>query len=265
MNLSQISSEGFSLTHSIDRSPQSLQYKIHTHACYEIYCFVSGNARYMVEGRIWKLEHGSLILTRPSEHHVLLMDGNEPYERYVLSFDAEFFSEQERAVFLAPYHDRPLGEGNFFSASRFGSFSPIAFFEAMERCNGNSVLIRSYLSAILSIIVSEEFYKKVPLRSRSLGIELVDFVNQHLYDPVNMTMVAENFRLSTSQVNRVFYSVTGTTVSRYSHAKRLLQAQKLISTGMGALEASQACGFTSYPSFFKLYKNQFGHPPSQEK
>ena len=219
----------------------------------------------MVEGRAWKLEHGNLILTKPSEHHVLLLDGNEPYERYVFTFDAEFLSKDMRSVLLAPFHDRPLGEGNFYSTSRFGSLSPLGFFEAIERSGGDPVLIRSYLTAMLSLIVSEKSYKEEPLRSRSLGIELVDFVNLHLYDPVNMSMVAEHFYISVSQANRIFNSVTGTTVCRYSRTKRLLQAQKLISSGMGALKASQVCGFSSYPSFFKLYKSQFGYAPSQEK
>lgn len=265
MTLHQASGEGFFLIHSITKEPKESHFSIHMHNDYEIFCFVSGNARYMVEGRVWRLEYGSLLLMRPGETHKLLLDGPEPYERYVINFTPEVLPAELRSSLLAPFHDRPLGEENFYSPSHFGSLTPLALFEAMCNADGDSVRIRSYLSALLSSVLLDEAEKQIVPDPQSLGAEMVDFVNLHLCDPVTLPMLVEHFHLSVSQINRIFRSVTGTTVGRYCHAKRLLRARQLIATGMGAQEAAQSCGFSCYSSFFRLFKKRFGFSPSNEK
>ena len=58
---------GVYISHSIDEDPKDKDFYMHVHDTYEIYCFVSGKASYMVEGRIYDLRPGSLLLMRSAE------------------------------------------------------------------------------------------------------------------------------------------------------------------------------------------------------
>ena len=89
--------KNFQLHHAIDNPPKMKDYFMHMHDNYEIFCFVSGNAHYMVEGTVYELFPGSLLLMRQSESHTLILDGFERYERFTLNFRYELF---EHSVFL---------------------------------------------------------------------------------------------------------------------------------------------------------------------
>lgn len=40
---------------STDQNPNPSMYAMHTHDTYEIFCFLSGNAKYFVEGNVYPL------------------------------------------------------------------------------------------------------------------------------------------------------------------------------------------------------------------
>ena len=82
-------SEEISISHGIDKKPLDRKFELHLHKSFEIFCFISGNADYMVEGKIYSLRPGCIMLMRNTELHKVLINTNEPYERYVINFYPE--------------------------------------------------------------------------------------------------------------------------------------------------------------------------------
>lgn len=266
MRLFEYKDADVSFSYSINKGISDTSARIHMHDDYELYCFVSGDAYYMVEGREYPLEYGTVLLMRPGELHKLILRSDAPYERYVLNFSPRALSEDLRTTLLMPFKDRPLGEKNCYRPADFSGISPLDLISSMC-CSEphSSVRVKTMLPAVLSLIeaaFSGDVEKKENL---SLGAEMVDWINLHLYDPVTVSMVVEQFHMSVSQVTRVFRAATGTTVGQYCRVKRLLRARHLISKGYGSQEACRACGFACYSSFFRQYKNQFGISPSEDK
>lgn len=264
MILYEYETECLSVNHILNRNPKSTTQKIHMHNNYELYCFVGGDVRYLIEGREISLDYGTVLLMCPGELHTAIMDSEKPYERYVLNFTSAALPEELRDSLLRPFRSRPLGEMNVYRASNFSGVTPRDLLSVMCTSGGNEDLrIRTMLPTILMLLQSatpKESRQKDP---RSLGIQMVDFVNAHLCDPVTVSMVAEEFYMSVSQVSRIFKGVTGTTIGQYSLTKRLLKARRRISGGASAQQAALDCGFGCYSSFFRLYKKKFGVAPSE--
>ena len=76
---------------SCTNDPQQDSFVMHTHDNYEIFCFLGGNAEYVVEGNIYPLEVGDVILMRKSEAHHLLLHSAQTYERITINFSFPSF------------------------------------------------------------------------------------------------------------------------------------------------------------------------------
>ncbi len=261
---------GITMSHSISDVSPNQDFPLHMHETYEIYCFVSGNVKYVVEGRTYLLSPGSLMMIRSAESHRPIVEMGESYERYVMNFRPETLIERGiPAELLRTFTDRELGEKNQYLPSQFQGIDPIGLFRQMFSCCesvSNETVILSYLTALLCATYSifrNQSHPIEPKEENRMGRELVDYINQHLTEDISLTTLSKQVHMSPSQVNRVFRRVTGTSVYRYVVKKRILAVQELMIAGEGALSASQKCGFRDYSSFFRLYKKQTGMAPTE--
>lgn len=260
---------GVYVSHSIDEDPKDTDFYMHVHDTYELYCFVSGKASYIVEGRIYDLRPGSLLLMRSAETHKLIVNGSGRYERYVMQFRPEFlldrgFSEE----LLAPYRKRGLGERNLYLASEFVSMKPIEFFEKCFReleVLPKEEVFAANLSAFLCSVSTAFHNEKEPpyATDRDVGREIIDYINENLSEELSLELISREVHMSPSQIGRVFRRLTGTSVYDYILSKRLIVAQELISKGENATYAAQKAGFRDYSAFYRLCKKRLGVAPTE--
>ena len=251
------------LGHMLDSDTTGLDFPLHIHDNYELYCFVSGDAHYTVEGRTRKLEYGSVVLIKPGETHRIILDSSKSYERYTLNFSAEAIPK-ELSGLLDLFLNCKVGEKTFFSIKDFGDITPIDFFRTV--CSGETddikLRIRSLLPAFLTVIDDSCKKSDTVAPPRSDGVKMVDWINKHLFESISLNDVARRFNRSVSQTERIFKSATGTSVGKYCRTKRLLAARQMIISGATAEDACFKCGFGDYSTFFRLFKKQFGCSPS---
>ena len=263
---------GISVSHSVSEIRPDQDFPLHMHDSYEIYCFVSGNVKYVVEGRTYLLSPGSLMLIRSAESHRPIVEMGEPYERYVVNFRPEILMDMGiPAELLRTFTDRELGERNQYLPSQFQGVEPLGLIRQMFSCCEGAVTeaaIYSHLTALLCAthsIFANQTQLVEPKEENRVGRELLEYINGHLTEDISLSILAEHVHMSPSQINRVFKRVTGTSVYHYIVKKRLIAAQERIIAGEGAVSASQKCGFRDYSSFFRLYKKQMGVPPTAVK
>lgn len=258
------------LSHALIADPKPSEYELHMHDFYEILCFVSGNARYIVEGHEYSLNSGCLMLMRPAELHKLMVLGKGTYERYVVTFRADDIRAMGLGDdFLKAFNDRSLGEKNKYSGNELFELNPISVFRKM--CTECATLdprqaILANLSSLLCSL-NLAFLQKdsigLDVAASDIGREMIAYINENLTDEISLASVSEHVHMSPSQVNRIFRQMTGTSVYDYILSKRLIMAQELIANGEGAVAASQSCGFADYSSFYRSYKKRIGHAPSK--
>ena len=261
----------FHIAHAKSQDPAKNEFSMHIHDSFEILCFVSGNAEYMVEGRIYDLRPGCIMIMRSAETHKLIVNTNDPYERYVINFHPEMLIQLGfTADFFNPFTERNLGEKNLYLASEFPDIPPEKLFGKMlAECkyqNPKRAALAN-LACLLSAINTafEEKKQNYFPEKTNTSDEIIDYINENLFAELSLTSISETLHISPSQINRIFRKLTGTSVYNYIISKRLIVAQERIAKGENATTASQSCGFHDYSSFYRLYKKYFGTAPTQAK
>lgn len=252
-------SELFSLSHSIDLSPKDEDFFLHIHDNLELLCVVRGKVSYLVEGNIYKLKSGSVLLMRSGETHKLIVNDSQEYERYVLNFNPELFE----GGLLKPYFNRDLGKRNLYLPKEL-DISPVFIFEKLFKelpILNKSIALVSNISALLSS-VNLAFLEKEGEQKESEENEIITYINENLTRDISLSDISSSVHLSVSQINRIFKALMGTSIYDYILSKRLVLFKQKISEGKSALLACQECGFKDYSSFYRLYKKRFGISPT---
>ncbi len=264
--------DGISFSHSVDEKPDDRRFPLHMHNNYEIYCFVSGKASYMVEGNIYDLRPGTVIIMRRSETHKLIVNGSERYERFSINFNPELLREQgaPNELFI-PFTKRALGEKNLYRV------------EDVEHCRLLDMILKMYAecemlsvenslyinlcSMLSSIAAAFEHYPEDMTYSsqRDMDRELLNYINDNITRELSVEQISEYVHLSPTQLGRRFRELTGTTIYQYIISKRLILAQRQIAKGMSATQAAEVCGFGDYSCFYRMYKKKFGYSPTVYK
>ncbi len=245
------------------KDPSVTKFNIHIHDNYEIFCFLSGNAKYFVEGNFYPLKSGDILIMKKSEAHSLLIINPIPYERIVLNFNSDAISENVRNKLINFLDNRPLGTNNRYSASLFNDTNWLYYLERIRSCddiNKKSV----YLTVLLFELC--ERFPEIKTQETSKGgiMDIVKYINSNLSGELSLDTICDRFFISKSHINRKFKKLIGTTVWEYITTKRLLLAKELLQTGTLPTDVYLKCGFKDYCTFFRAYKNKFGVSPKKD-
>ncbi len=257
--------------HLVDSHPRDADFSMHVHEQYEIYYFVSGDAKYLVEGNEYALRPGHLLIMSEMESHKVKILSDKPYERYALHFFPEILDAVDpNRQLLQPFTGHPLGQNNLYLPGAFKGHQPLELLESMcaptlsdeER----RLEIMVHLYPLLDTI--RHAYQQQQLETEKSGHspaeEIVSYINRHLFDELSLDFLANRFFLSTSQLNRLFRQATGSSVWEYITIKRLMAARSKIKNGVPITAACQECGFHDYSSFYRSYLRRFGNTPKKD-
>ena len=74
-------------TLTLEPAIDDFSFKSHSHNMVEVYYFLRGNARFVVEGNIFPLERGNILVMASGQTHHLLLESSTVYERMALLID----------------------------------------------------------------------------------------------------------------------------------------------------------------------------------
>lgn len=91
----------------------------------------------------------------------------------------------------------------------------------------------------------------------------LDYIEEHLNEPLKLEHIAEAAFLSLPHFYRVFYSLTGHSLKDYIRKRRIsIAAWHLHHSGSSVAAIAHQCGFDSESSFSKIFKKTTGMSPS---
>lgn len=245
--------------------PDLEKFNMHTQEVYEIYCFLEGDADYFVEGTVYALKSGDILVLKKAEAHSLLIHSLCPYERIVIHFAAEGIAEEQRAFLCQFLDSRPLGRNNRYPASLFKN-THWQYYMKQIYTTHDPVRRQIYLTTFLyelwdayPKICGSENTEKNPIT------DVIGYINDNLTETLSLELLCNEFFMSKAQLNRKFKKATGSTVWEYIMTKRLLLAREYLQDGEAPTQVCTKSGFNDYCSFYRAYKAKFGSSPKADQ
>jgi AraC-like DNA-binding protein len=145
--------------------------------------------------------------------------------------------------------------------------SVLRFLRSLSDGPDRRVLAPLYLQEIVyRVLQREQFGRMLHIAGQqSAGNPVaaaVNYVAEHLDEPVTVNALAEQVSLSPSAFSRLFREVTGRSPYQFVKETRLSRARELLVEGrLGVAEVSRAVGYASPSHFIKEFRSRFGTTP----
>jgi len=107
----------------------------HSHNMCEIYFNVSGDVSFMVEGNVYPIKKGSLIITKPNELHHCIYNSDKPHKHFWILFSCQ------NEKLLGRFLERKSGEKNLIQLGEEESENFISICKRLMSCES---LIEQY-------------------------------------------------------------------------------------------------------------------------
>ena len=261
----------YEIFHYLDIKTRHLD--AHYHDFYEIYLFLDGDMDYWVEGSLYHLERGDILLISPSQlHKPIPLGDNENYERIVLWIDKTYLSEIEDGVFEGCFNTESAGISKILRPKTQEKATIISLCEnlvgefygqgfASDIC-ARSILVQ-LLTQINRVFLSTKDKIGANLSTSTFISEIISYISEHYKEEMTLDTIANQFFVSKYYLSHEFKKAVGTGVHKYITLKRLSIAYNMLTDGTPAGAVSQACGFKDYTAFFRAFKAEYGISPAE--
>ncbi len=263
----------FEIQHKMDTYLQNVE--LHHHDFYEIFFLVSGDVTYSIEGRLYRVVPGDILLISPRElHQLFIRSDTEPYERYVLWIDPAMLARLSTETTNLEKCLNPARE-NYSNQLRI----PLEYMNEIRNlmesiyresdCEGygGDVMQESLIARLLVMInrisdSKEEKNEEGPY-TNTLVEGVIDYVNEHYGEPLSLDDMAERLYVSKYHLSHEFRKQMGTGVYHYIQKKRVQIARQLLAHGEKPNNVFRSCGFSDYAGFYRAFKAEYGAGPRE--
>lgn len=257
----------YSLGYATVENPSNDHFQLHVHSDYEIYLFLEGDSKYIVEENIYSLEPGDVIIIRKNMMHRVYHNSSAKYRRIVFNIDPEFFTEYDCAEYEEQFANPKSGIGNKIDAEIVKKSGLYDVFVRLEKYSDSYLvcdtpIVRSLLVEMLYIINNIDSFSKGDMNDKRLK-NIISYVNQNFTRNITLLDIEKKFFISKYHLCHIFPKATGLTVHQYITNKRLAFADDLIKNGTAVSRAAEMSGFNNYSSFYRAYIAKYKKSPSR--
>lgn len=246
----------------------------HCHDIVELAFVLSGAGKYYIEGQMYEVEEGDLLLFKPGVHHQALYDpeAEVPTTEFFVGFCDLQLPGREPG-------DIPLPGGGYILHTsgelRQRIFRICSSMEAEGAVcwPGRYHMLKAYLMQLLLLILKEQSPLPQPMRGYAFDSvnkkyvveQIVNYFEDHYSEKISLDTIAENMYLSPFYISKIFKSETGDTPIRHLINIRLERAKELLQQDrdMSVQKVAAAVGYDDAYHFSKLFKKHYGISHSQ--
>jgi len=248
-------------TLTLDPTTDDLTFKSHSHNMVEVYYFLRGNARFVIEGNIFTLERGNVLVMASGQTHHLLLEPSSAYERMALLIDTaavppEYESLNEQVYNGANFFELTKREQVWFEES-------FAFITKLSSEMQKNV-VSSFASMVFSLLSTKLKHINEPQVEDDVIKKTINYINKNLSKELSLQIIADSLYCSKASLNRKFREIMGCTVWEYVIRRRIYSARQRLFLGGSVTDAYQKSGFNDYSSFFRAYKKVIGISPAED-
>ena len=227
-----------------------------------------------MNNRRYILQKGDLLLIAPGVSHRPLFpdDLTEPYERYVLWLNANFYQSLIKELSNFDYCFRYCSQINeYLIHTPPAMWKPLledfktGFHEKESQafCSDSAGLI----AALSFLMKLNRLCSQLSAPKKTAQNDLLDkillFMDEHISEKITLADAAEHFFVSQSTITHLFRKTLDVSFYQYLIQKRLLLAKERLIEGAPATMLWADCGFSDYSSFYKAFKKASGVSPKE--
>lgn len=258
----EIDFEIASIQHVIERMPDP-DWKMESALNRDLYILgaaLDGCAEYTIDGRIYRIKKGDVIMLRPGMVRAARSLADDPWH---------FISIGCRLRFPNPEASEALGE------------HPVCFQEVPEeilrKCeelfhiwNGRSrydmLVVKGLIFGLYYDLLRHWESRHFRPSQYSRIIKAQEYIQRNYSRQLHQKELAELCGYSEPHFRQVFHTITGMSCSQYIISVKIGVAKNLLLSGTANVsEASELTGFSDIYYFSRLFKKITGYPPSHFK
>lgn len=255
----------YSANESKTDSVSNANFWLHSHDDYEIYLFIDGDSKYIVEENTYSLNQGDVIIIRKHEMHRIYHNSNGKYHRFVITVSPEFFRQKNCLQYETAFLENSKKIGNKINAEIVHSSGLYDAIMRLKKYSNNFTSIDTPITDsamteilyILNIISSFSF----PDESSGTIKDIIAYINNNFTEEITLDTLVDKFFISKYYLCRAFKKATGLTIQNYIKQKRLTHVHELCSSGITISQAATLSGFNDYSSFYRTYVKQYNITP----
>ncbi len=250
-----------------DYDSTNSNYHLHCHDNYEIYMFIKGDSKYVVEEKIYHLNPDDIIIIRKNEMHRVWHNSNTKYSRLTITVSPDFFKENSCEEYEKAFFNTETENGNKIvseTVHEVGLYDTIMRFRDFTKdfTEIDTPIAKSLLIEILYYINIIHNYEKPDEAQKPIN-KIINYINSHYTDDLTLDFLCERFFISKYYLCRTFKKRTGLTIQTYIKEKRLAHFNELKKNGKRTTEAAFLSGFNDYSTFYRTYVKKHGHSPEK--
>lgn len=265
-------SQDFEIYYYNDRNLPTL--RDHTHNYYEFYFFLGGDVSIYIDGIMYPLKNGDMILIPPGlHHHVYVHNPELPYQRIIFWISQEYFDQllelsSDYGYFMQLVtttkryiHHYDIIDFTTIQSKAFQLIDEIHF-ERFGKTAKVSLLVNDLILHINRTIYEVE-NPNAPREEQSLYQNIVSYIEGHLEEKLSLDQLAQEFYVSKFHIAHIFKENIGLSVHQYISKKRLAMCRDAILSNVEISEAYLRCGYSDYSCFYRAFKKEYGVSPKE--
>lgn len=232
----------------------------HSHDFIEIAMILDGEGEFFVEGEVFPVRKGDLVLLNPGmTHQSRRVDGKEPATEFYAAFTNIHFRNME-------YNQIRFPKGTFRLHPREKTFlhlTRLAESMVMESCSaqpGRYFMLKAYLTQMILLLYREQTEERKPkaqgyifesANKKYVVEQIVDYMDHHYSEKISLDQIAQNMYLSPFYISRIFKNEVGDTPINYLISLRMEKARDLLLEKKGLQYSGDCsvCGIRRCVSF----------------
>ena len=229
-------------------------FPLHSHGLIELVLPKVGGIGYEVDGGTVMLPPNTLIVIAPGVRHRILVPPGCAYERYSVLIDLRMLPGSAIVGFGQSYvllHCDEELSAIYSRAERY----------VRELPQDTHRTLFSALSLELYYLVLKKSRGRARTSSETVNRALA-YIDLHFTEIRQIGEISDALYLSRNYFQTLFRRHTGKTPLAYLTERRLAVARLRIIGGERPTVVAKECGFDDYTSFYRGYRRQYGHAPS---
>lgn len=243
-------------------------FKIHWHDTYEIINVTSGSLIIKLDDFSHEYVNGEIAVVSPRVVHAGF-SGKTGCTYNVIQFNlSTIFGDTEYEYKIC---DSLLNRSRKINTLIKDEHTSDLFVQCFNSCFSKDFIFPLYQKAFTcllfaNLIENYSYEENLIVDDNKFNLVL-QFVNEHFYEPITTESVAKRFSFAKPYFCRKFHLETGINFTKYIHILRIQHAQELIrkETDASLSEIASLCGYDSPNYFSNTFKKISGFTPREWK